>query len=140
MQIKHNLFRYIKVFILEDLSIKIMKTSINKKDFTVEDFTKIIYNGVNESGYDFSRTVYYFLNLAHGEDSDEMLWQMLRVLEIIGMKDQKAYERLMEIQDNPYLIKKYFYAMIIGIMRASVNEGEEGEKGVISAGEVNTNE
>ena len=115
-----------------------MKTSINIKDF--KDFTEIIYNGVKESGYDFSRTVYYFLNLAHGEDSDEMLWQMLRVLEVIGMKDQKAYEGLMEIQDNPYLIKKYFYAMIIGIMRSSVNEGEEGEKGVISAGEVNTSE
>ena len=115
--------------------MKIMKTSTY-----IKEFTEIISNGVKESGYDFSRTVYYFLNLAHGEDSDEMLWQMLRVLEVIGIKDQKAYELLMGIQDNPYLIKKFFYAMIIGIMRSSVNEGEEGEKGVISAGEVNNSE
>mgnify|MGYP001626372960 FL=1 len=103
----------------------------------VKEFAEIISTGVKESGYDFSRTVYYFLNLAHGEDTDEMLWQMLRVLEVIGMKDQKAYELLTKIQDNPYLIKKFFYAMIIGIMRSSV---EEGEKDIISTGEVNTNE
>lgn len=90
----------------------------------IKDFSNMISENVKKSGYNFNRSIYYYLNIAHGDDANEMLWHMLRILEVIQLKDEKVYELLANIQDDPFMIKKFFYAMIIGIMRSSLEQSE----------------
>jgi len=62
------------------------------------------------------RSVFKLLSIGKGEDSREMMWQMLRLIKILEIEEKDVYDTLIRIQENAEDIKKYFFAMIIGIM------------------------
>ena len=65
------------------------------------------------------RSVYSLLEIARGDDYDEMLWNILRILEVLELRDRRALESISRAQGDPSLIRQYFYALIIGIMLSS---------------------
>ena len=77
------------------------------------------------------RSVYPLLTIAKGEDWKEMLWHMLRILNLIEEKEETKEKKvsvlkvLQRIHTNPTEVKKYFYAFIIGIMNAYGEKGRE---------------
>jgi len=91
-------------------------------------FSEIIEKKIRDMGAEVSmdRSVYPLLEIARGEDHYEMLWHMMRIFKILEV-DQELGGLLARIQDNPYEIKRYFYALIIGIIGATgAAEGGRG--------------
>jgi len=91
-------------------------------------FSEIIEEKVRDMGAEvhMDRSVYSLLEIARGEDHYEMLWNMMRILTVLGVEDQDIRDLLMRVQDDPSEIRRYFYALIIGIIGATGAAAEEG--------------
>ena len=92
------------------------------------EFSEIIEKKVRDMGAEvhMGRSVYSLLEIARGEDYYEMLWNMMRILTVLGVGNQDIRDLLMRVQDNPSDIRRYFYALIIGIIGATGAAAEEG--------------
>jgi len=90
-------------------------------------FSEIIEEKVRDMGVEvhMGRSVYSLLEIARGEDHYEMLWSMMRILAVLGVEDREIRDLLKRIQDYPSEIRRYFYALIIGIIGAT-GAAEEG--------------
>jgi len=89
-------------------------------------FSKGIAEGLKEQGNnsDSSKIVFPLLTLAQGDDSDEMLWQMLRFLEAKHICRDDLIDALQGAMDRPDLMKRYFFAFIAGLMEAEATRSE----------------
>jgi hypothetical protein len=91
-------------------------------------FSELVSARARELEIYMDRSVYSLLEIARGDDYDEMLWNMLRVLEVLELRDRDVLESISNAQDNPSLIRRYFYALIIGIMSSSAGAQVSGDR------------
>ena len=86
------------------------------------ELSDLVSNRIRELGVDLDRSVYSLLEIARGDDYDEMLWNILRILKVLELRDRRALESISRAQRDPQTIRQYLYALIIGIMLSSAGE------------------
>lgn len=75
------------------------------------------------------RSVYPLLNIARGDDYYEMLWNMLRIIQVLEINDADVLDTVSSLWDEPDQVRQYFYATIIGVMKSGAAKAPEGEGG-----------
>jgi hypothetical protein len=89
------------------------------------ELSEIVSYHIRSQNITMERSIYPLLEVARSDDYDEMLWNVLRILNIIGVKDEDLLDSISRTQGDSSLIRQYLYAIIIGIMMSSASRKQE---------------